>query len=91
MACIVCNQSPPVGAALSLMTLAEVTTIFHEFGHALQHMLTAQDLAAAEGLLGVEWDAIKLPSQFMENWVHDRPPPPAWPATSPPASRSRPR
>ena len=73
VACIVCNQSPPVGGAPSLMTLAEVTTLFHEFGHSLQHMLTAQELSAAAGLRGVEWDAVELPSQFMENWCYDKP------------------
>jgi Zn-dependent oligopeptidase len=46
----------------------EVETLFHEFGHALQHMLTQQDEGLVAGIRGVEWDAVELPSQFMENW-----------------------
>ncbi|MFS7894255.1 putative oligopeptidase A [Helianthus anomalus] len=69
---IVCNQMPPVGDKPSLMTFHEVKTIFHEFGHALQHMLTKQDEGLVSGIRGIEWDAIELPSQFMENWCYHR-------------------
>ncbi|XP_024974900.1 probable cytosolic oligopeptidase A [Cynara cardunculus var. scolymus] len=69
---IVCNQMPPVGDKPSLMTFYEVSTIFHEFGHALQHMLTKQDEGLVAGIRGIEWDAIELPSQFMENWCYHR-------------------
>lgn len=65
---LVCNQSRPIGDAPSLMTMNEVTTLFHEFGHALHHLLTTVPVAAASGIHNVEWDAIELPSQFMENW-----------------------
>eukprot|EP00879_Flechtneria_rotunda_P019378 GHRR01020353.1.p1 GENE.GHRR01020353.1~~GHRR01020353.1.p1 ORF type:complete len:382 (+),score=127.12 GHRR01020353.1:106-1146(+) len=70
---MVCNQSPPVDGAPSLMTFREVETLFHEFGHALQHMLTSVDEGLVAGIRGVEWDAVELPSQFMENWCYDRP------------------
>jgi len=69
---MVCNQSPPVGATPSLMTFREVETLFHEFGHALQHMLTTQEEGLVAGIRGVEWDAVELPSQFMENWCYDK-------------------
>jgi oligopeptidase A len=65
---MVCNQTPPVGGAPSLMTFREVETLFHEFGHAAQHMLTEQREGLVAGIRGVEWDAVELPSQFMENW-----------------------
>jgi oligopeptidase A len=55
------------------MTFTEVTTLFHEFGHGLQHMLTKVDYPGASGINNVEWDAVELPSQFMENWCYDRP------------------
>ena len=55
------------------MTFGEVETLFHEFGHGLQHMLTTVDYADAAGINGVEWDAVELPSQFMENWCYHRP------------------
>jgi len=45
--------------------------MFHEFGHALQHMLTEQDIGMVAGIRGVEWDAVEIPSQFMENWCYD--------------------
>jgi oligopeptidase A len=54
------------------MTFDEVNTLFHEFGHGLQHMLTKVDYAGAAGINNVEWDAVELPSQFMENWCYDR-------------------
>jgi oligopeptidase A len=70
---LVCNGTPPVGDKPSLMTFREVETLFHEFGHGLQHMLTTIDEADAAGISGVEWDAVELPSQFMENWCYHRP------------------
>ena len=70
---MVCNQGPPVGGKPSLMTFAEVRTLFHEFGHALQHMLTEVDCGPAAGLNNIEWDAVELASQFMENWLFHRP------------------
>ncbi|ONK68972.1 uncharacterized protein A4U43_C05F17950 [Asparagus officinalis] len=69
---MVCNQTPPVGGKPSLMTFREVETVFHEFGHALQHMLTKQDEGLVAGIRGIEWDAVELPSQFMENWCYQR-------------------
>lgn len=72
VAYLVCNQSPPVDDKPSLMTFREVETLFHEFGHGLQHMLTQVDYAGAAGINNVEWDAVELPSQFMENWCYDR-------------------
>ncbi len=72
---MVCNQTPPVAAdgTPSLMTFREVETLFHEFGHALQHMLTTVDESGAAGISNVEWDAVELPSQFMENWCYHKP------------------
>jgi oligopeptidase A len=72
VAYLVCNQTPPVDDKPSLMTFGEVETLFHEFGHGLQHMLTNVDFAGAAGISNVEWDAVELPSQFMENWCYDR-------------------
>jgi oligopeptidase A len=72
VAYLVCNQSPPVGETPSLMTFQEVETLFHEFGHGLQHMLTTVERPQAAGINNVEWDAVELPSQFMENWCYDR-------------------
>ncbi|KAL1823926.1 hypothetical protein ACET3Z_010704 [Daucus carota] len=69
---MVCNQMPPVGEKPSLMTFDEVETVFHEFGHALQHMLTKEDEGLVAGIRGIEWDAVELPSQFMENWCYHR-------------------
>jgi oligopeptidase A len=71
VAYLICNQSPPIGDTPSLMTIAEVETLFHEFGHGLQHMLTTVDQPEAAGINGVEWDAVELPSQFMENWCYE--------------------
>ncbi len=73
VAYLVCNQTPPVDDKPSLMTFHEVETLFHEFGHGLQHMLTQVDYTSAAGISNVEWDAVELPSQFMENWCYDRP------------------
>ena len=67
-----CNQTPPVDDKPSLMTFGEVETLFHEFGHGLQHMLTTVSYPGAAGINNVEWDAVELPSQFMENWCYDR-------------------
>lgn len=68
VAFLTCNFTPPVGDTPSLLTHDEVTTLFHEFGHGLHHMLTQIDVAAVSGINGVAWDAVELPSQFMENW-----------------------
>ena len=70
---LICNGTPPVGDVPSLMTFREVETLFHEFGHGLQHMLTTVDERDASGINGIEWDAVELPSQFMENWCYHRP------------------
>ncbi|MCB1326270.1 MAG: M3 family metallopeptidase [Spirochaetales bacterium] len=72
VAYIVCNGSPPVGGRPSLLTFRDVETIFHEFGHALQHMLTNIEDPDVSGINGVEWDAVELPSQFMENWCYHK-------------------
>uniref|UniRef100_A0A6M2FB72 oligopeptidase A n=1 Tax=Populus davidiana TaxID=266767 RepID=A0A6M2FB72_9ROSI len=69
---IVCNQTPPLAGKPSLMTFREVEALFHEFGHALQHMLTNQDEGLVSGIKGIEWDAVELPSQFMEHWCYQR-------------------
>ncbi|KAL6577427.1 hypothetical protein OROMI_011703 [Orobanche minor] len=69
---IVCNQTPPTGDKPSLMTIREVEAVFHEFGHALQHMLTKQDEGFVSGNQGIEWDAVEIPSLFMENWCYQR-------------------
>ncbi len=71
IAYLICNQTPPFGDEPSLMSFEEVQTLFHEFGHGLQHMLTTIDYPQAAGINNVEWDAVELPSQFMENWCLD--------------------
>lgn len=68
IAMLTCNLNPPVGDKPALFTHYEVLTLFHEFGHGLQHMLTKIDVADVAGICGVPWDAVELPSQFMENW-----------------------
>ncbi|MEH6569483.1 MAG: oligopeptidase A [Halioglobus sp.] len=68
VAYLVCNFTAPVGDEPSLLTDQELTTLFHEFGHGLHHMLTQQTVAAVSGINGVAWDAVELPSQFLENW-----------------------
>ena len=65
---LTCNFSPPSGGKPALFTHDEVLTLFHEFGHGLHHLLTRVDEAAVAGIRGVEWDAVELPSQFMENF-----------------------
>jgi oligopeptidase A len=66
---LTCNLSKPVGGRPALFTHDEVLTLFHEFGHGLHHMLTEVDEVAVSGIRGVEWDAVELPSQFMENFA----------------------
>lgn len=68
VAFMTCNFTPPVGDKPALLTHSEVETLFHEFGHGLQHMLTRVDCPSVSGISGVAWDAVELPSQFMENW-----------------------
>ena len=68
VAFLTCNFSVPVGDKPSLLTHDEVTTLFHEFGHGLHHLLTRIDEPGVAGINGVAWDAVELPSQFMENW-----------------------
>nr|WP_067289094.1 oligopeptidase A [Marinobacterium profundum] len=68
IAYLVCNFTPAVGTNPALLTHNEVTTLFHEFGHGLHHMLTQIECADVSGINGVAWDAVELPSQFMENW-----------------------
>jgi oligopeptidase A len=68
VAYLVCNFTPPVGEQPALLSHNELTTLFHEFGHGLHHMLTRQTVAAVSGINGVAWDAVELPSQFLENW-----------------------
>lgn len=68
VAYLTCNLTPPVGEEPALFTHDEVITLFHEFGHGLHHMLTQIDVPEVAGINGVEWDAVELPSQFMENF-----------------------
>ncbi len=72
VAYLTCNFTPPVGDTPALLTHDEVTTLFHEFGHGLHHMLTQIETAAVSGINGVPWDAVELPSQFMENWCWEK-------------------
>ncbi len=67
-----CNFTPPTEETPSLLTHNEVTTLFHEFGHGLHHMLTKIECAAVSGINGVAWDAVELPSQFLENWCWEK-------------------
>ena len=69
---MVCNFTPPVGEQPALLTHDEVITLFHEFGHGLHHMLTEVDNISVAGTHGVAWDAVELPSQFMEFWAWDQ-------------------
>lgn len=72
IAYMVCNFTPPVGGKPALLTFDEVETLFHEFGHGLHHMLTRINYPAIAGINGVAWDAVELPSQFMENFCWQR-------------------
>ncbi|MDB4476185.1 oligopeptidase A [bacterium] len=72
VAYMTCNFTPPVGDAPVLLTHREVETLFHEFGHGLHHMLTCVDYPDIAGISGVAWDAVELPSQFMENYCWER-------------------
>ena len=72
VAFLTCNFSPPLGTDPALFTHEEVLTLFHEFGHGLHHMLTRVDFPSVAGISGVPWDAVELPSQFMENWCWER-------------------
>ncbi len=72
VAYLTCNFTPPLGSDPALLTHDEVLTLFHEFGHGLHHLLTRVDEASVSGIRGVAWDAVELPSQFMENWAYDR-------------------
>ena len=72
VAFMTCNFTPPVGDKPALLTHEEVQTLFHEFGHGLHHMLTQVDYPSISGISGVAWDAVELPSQFMENWCWEK-------------------
>ena len=72
VAFLTCNLTPPVGDQPALFTHDEVITLFHEFGHGLHHMLTRIDYIDVSGINGVPWDAVELPSQFMENWCWEK-------------------
>lgn len=72
VAYLTCNFSPPVDDQPALLTHDEVITLFHEFGHGLHHLLTEIDFPGVSGISGVEWDAVELPSQFMENFAWQR-------------------
>ncbi len=72
VAFLVCNFTPPVDDQPTLLTHEEVLTLFHEFGHGLHHLLTQVDEPAVAGINGVPWDAVELPSQFLENWCWQR-------------------
>src|SRR3990167_10420010 len=69
IAYLTCNLNPPVGNTPALFTHDEVITLFHEFGHCLQHMLTTVDYADVAGINGIPWDAVEVASQFLENWA----------------------
>lgn len=71
IAYLICNGSPPLQGQEALMNFEEVRTLFHEFGHGLQHLFTTVDDYQVSGIGGVEWDCVELASQFMENWVFE--------------------
>ncbi|EKO3707850.1 oligopeptidase A [Vibrio metschnikovii] len=68
VAYLTCNFNRPIGDKPALFTHDEVVTLFHEFGHGIHHMLTQVDIGSVSGINGVPWDAVELPSQFLENW-----------------------
>jgi oligopeptidase A len=72
VAYMTCNSAPTSDKIPALLSHDEVITLFHEFGHGLHHMLTEVDYLEVSGISGVEWDAVELPSQFMENWCWQR-------------------
>ncbi|GAB4293145.1 MAG: oligopeptidase A [Thiohalomonadaceae bacterium] len=72
VAYLTCNFTPPVDGKPALLSHDEVQTLFHEFGHGLHHMLTRIEVAGVAGISGVAWDAVELPSQFLENWCWQR-------------------
>lgn len=72
VAYLTCNFSRPIGDKPALFTHNEVVTLFHEFGHGIHHMLTQVETGAVSGINGVPWDAVELPSQFLENWCWEQ-------------------
>ena len=72
VAYLTCNLTPPIGDDPAMFTHDEVITLFHEFGHGLHHMMTRVDHVGVSGINGVAWDAVELPSQFMENWCWEK-------------------
>jgi len=72
VAYLTCNFTPPVTGQPTLLTHTEMTTLFHEFGHGLHHLLTTVDVLSVAGINGVAWDAVELPSQFLENWCWEK-------------------
>ncbi|GGW82723.1 oligopeptidase A [Alteromonas halophila] len=72
VAYLTCNFNAPVGDKPALFTHDEVLTLFHEFGHGIHHMLTKMSVASVSGVNGVPWDAVELPSQFLENWCWEK-------------------
>lgn len=72
IAYLTCNFNAPVGGDPALLTHDDVLTLFHEFGHGLHHMLTKVDYTGVSGISGVPWDAVELPSQFLENWCWEK-------------------
>lgn len=72
VAFMTCNFAKPVGDKPALLRHDDVITLFHEFGHGLHHMLTQVDVSSVAGISGVPWDAVELPSQFLENWCWQR-------------------
>ena len=72
VAYLTCNLTPPIGDEPALFTDDEVTTLFHEFGHGIHHLFTKMEQLDVSGISGVPWDAVELPSQFMENFCWER-------------------
>lgn len=72
VAYLTCNFNSPINDEPALFTHDEVITLFHEFGHCLQHMLTKMDIAGVSGINGIPWDAVEIASQFMENWAEQK-------------------